>query len=207
MPIGAMAGATVIGAGASIISGNKAAKATEQASAATVAENRRQYDLTRADFAPWRDVGGGALSKLAGMFGVAAPGAGSATSAAAPYGGFFESPGYRWQLDQGVQAAERSAASRGLLRSGAAIKAITRYGEGLAASDYNSFADRLSQIAGLGQAATGQTAAAGAQSAALSGQALMNAGNTRASSYLNTGNAISSGVGNMAAAYLYGFGR
>lgn len=71
MPVGAaIGGAAVIGAGSSIISGNKAAKAQTSAANATNETNRYIYDTTRADNAFAKSVGEGALGKLAAMYGV-----------------------------------------------------------------------------------------------------------------------------------------
>lgn len=216
MPIGiAIGGAALIGAGASIYAGSKASKAQQQGANAAIAEDRRQYDQTRTDFAPWRTTGASALAKLAGMYGIgdapgttATPGTMTGTG---DYGGFFTSPGYQFRRDQGVQAVERSAASRGLLRSGAATKAIARYTDGLASSEYQAFGDRLAQIAGFGQSATGSTAAAGDASASRIGAANIAAGNARASSYANIGSSVNSGINNVLSAYLYqsggGFGK
>jgi hypothetical protein len=205
MPAGATIGAAVIGGGAQILSGNKAAKAQQKAANLTIAEERRQYDQTRADFAPWRETGVSALGKLAGMYGVGASGApsGTADPNAAAYGGFFTSPGYEFRRDEGNKAIERSAASRGLLRSGAAVKAIDRYTQGLASSEFNSFADRLASLAGVGQSATGATAAAGQAATQGIAGAYGMAGNARASSYLNTGSAVNTGINNALQAYLW----
>lgn len=124
------------------------------------------------------------------------------------YGGLKASPGYQFRLDEGLKAVERSHAARGLLRSGAGVKAVQRYGEGLAASEYDSYAARLAQLAGFGQAATGSTAQAGATAAGGISQALMASGNARASGYANTASSINSGINNMLGAYLMGgFGR
>ena len=45
--------------------------------------------------------------------------------------------GYKFRLQQGQQALERSMAARGLGESGAALKAAEDYGQGLAAQTYN----------------------------------------------------------------------
>ena len=42
------------------------------------------------------------------------------------------------------------------------MKAIQRYGEGFMSSEYENYANRLAAMAGIGQSATGSTAAAGA---------------------------------------------
>jgi len=282
----AIAGAAVVGAGSSMIAGSKAAKAqkqaaqtaadaSNQATQAQVEEARRQYDLTRSDYAPQRAVGQSALYKLADMYGVSRPedtsiyasGMPGGTATTIPekfpalppgvpsgryfpaslydstlskmpgyqpatttheapiamtpgYGGYEESPGYQWQLDQGLQAIDRQNAARGILNSGGADKARMRYATGLASGDYETFANRLAALAGVGQTATAGTAAAGAsssgqiinaygQNAQNIGNAATAAGNARASSYANTGASISGTASNLAGMYMMsngGFG-
>lgn len=198
MPAAAIVGAAVVGGVATTVAGNKAAKAQKNAAAQQVAESRRQYDQTRADYAPAREAGAGATNKLASMYGVYKPGDASYVAT-----DFTASPGYDWRLSEGIKATERSAASRGLLGSGAAVKAIQRYGEGLASSEYENYANSLKSLAGLGQNATAGTAAAGAQATGQINNAYQQAGNARASSYANTGSAINGTVNNLASAYLY----
>lgn len=207
----AIVGSAVIGGVSSSIAGSKAAKAQKAAADKSAEVQQYMYDTSRADFAPWRDVGKSALYKLAGMYGVGTgtggtgtTGAAGSSDASAPYGGFEASPGYQWRLDQGVQAAERSASSRGLLGSGAAMKAVQRYGEGLASSEYENYTNRLASLAGVGQSATQSTSAAGQNAANGMSQAYTQAGNATASSYLNTGNAVNSGINNVLGAYLMG---
>lgn len=50
-----------------------ASDASSEASQAAIAENRRQFDLTRNDTAPYRDVGQNSLYELADIFGVSSP--------------------------------------------------------------------------------------------------------------------------------------
>jgi hypothetical protein len=197
-PAIAMAGAAVIGAGAQIISGNKAANAQKEAAAQSVAEQRRQYDTTRADYAPWRTAGTGAIDMLSRAYGI---GGGAPDMSA-----FTASPGYQFRYNEGLRAIDRGAAARGLLGSGAAVKAEQRYGEGLAASEFGDWWNRLAGVAGMGQSATAGTAAAGANAANNISTAYTNAGNARASSYANTGSAINSGINNVLFSYFNGSG-
>lgn len=194
----AIIGSAVIGAGASMAAGSKAAKAQKSAAAQQVNESRRQYDLTRQDFTPWREAGQGALSKLEMLYGLK-PNEGGQTPAQM----VAATPGYQFRMDQGMQAIQRSAAARGALKSGGAVKALQRFGDGLASSEYDAFSSRLAQIAGVGQAAAGSTAAAGDAASARIAQAYGNAGDARASAYANTGSAINQGVQNIASAYLW----
>ena len=205
MPVGATIGAAVVGAGASVYAGNKAGKATTKA-ADTAAENERYfYDTTREDYAYLRDAGRGAVGALQQAYGLA--------PSDKPYGGFFTSPGYEFRRDEGVKAIERSASARGARKgpvsglSGAAAKAIVRYGDNIAASEYDSYAARLAQLAGFGASATAGTAAAGANAASGISNALIASGNARASSYANTASSINQGINNVLSAYLFSQGN
>lgn len=193
-PAVALAGAAVVGAGASIISGNKAASAQRQAADQSIAEQRRQYDQTRADFAPWREAGGSALNMLSRAYGL--------NGQTPDQSAFFTSPGYDFRRTEGLRAIDRNRAARGLLNSGAADKARMAYGEGLAANEYDSWWNRLAGVAGVGQNAANSTAAAGANAANNISNSYMQAGNARASSYANTGSSINSGLNNVLFAYL-----
>lgn len=215
MVAAAVVGSAVVGGVTSTVAGNKAAKAQRKAAdqqaqtaADQIAEERRQYDLTRADYAPYREAGYKALDTLSSMYGANPNGKTLDMSQQV-----MATPGYQFRLGEGIKAAERSAAARGLLGSGATMKAIQRYGEGLASSEYDNYANRLAALAGVGQTATGSTAAAGqaavaGMGAARSdmGQAAVNAGNARASSYINTGSAINGAINNGLSAYLYSQG-
>jgi hypothetical protein len=83
------------------------------------------------------------------------PGAQGTQGGIDAYGGFFTSPGYAFRRDEGLKAIDRGAAARGILHSGASVKAEQRYGEGLAASEYDSYTARLAQLAGLGAVGDG----------------------------------------------------
>lgn len=108
---------------------------------------------------------------------------------------FKTSPDYQFRMSEGTKALDRSAAARGMVRSGAQQKAVTEYGQNLASGEYGNFYNRLASLAGIGQSATGSTASAGSAAAANSGNAIlqggMAAGQARASGY----NAMASGVG------------
>lgn len=210
MPVAAVLGAAVIGGATSIISGNKAANAQKDAAAQSVAEQRRQYDQTRADQAPWRDVGTGALGKLSSLYGINQQAPTTPEAQSALYDGFRATPGYGFQMEEGTKAVQRSAAARGLLGSGAAVKGVARYASGLADQTYGQYVNQLNSLAGLGQTATQATGQAGQNAANNISSAYTNAGNARASSYANTGSAINGTLNNLSSVYAYqqggGFG-
>lgn len=195
---GALIGSAVIGGATSIIGGNKASKAQRRAAEQSIAEQRRQYDTTRADYAPWRQRGTQALDMMARAYGLG----GQTPDMSA----FTASPGYQFRQQEGIRAAERSAAARGRLGSGATMTRIQERAEGLAASEFGDWWNRMAGISGVGQAATGSTAQAGMNMANNISNAYQNAGNARASAYANTAGAVNSGINNVLSAYLFNQG-
>lgn len=151
----------VIGAFIESDSNRAAANTQADATRESVAEQRRQYDLTRSDYAPWRESGINALSQLQAQMGK------QPTSAEV-----MATPGYQFGLEQGKNALARQMAAAGGRVSGAAIKAGTRYATDYATTKYNDAysktqdnLNRLAALAGLGQTATAGTASAGQNSA------------------------------------------
>lgn len=205
MPVAAVVG-SVVGAVASTKAAKKAAKAQKYAADQSVAEQRRQYDLTRADLAPWRTAGTAAIDKLSAVYGLNGKTATNPDGTPAQYGGFFNSPDYQFRRDESLKAANAGLASRGLLNSGAAVRAKTALAGNLASSEFGDWWNRLAGVAGVGQSATQATSAAGQNAANNISQAYTNAGNARASAYMNTGAAINNGLQNMAGLYAFNAG-
>lgn len=209
-------GAAVLGAVTTIVAGNSASHAQQKSDQQAITEQQNEYNQTRADYAPWRAAGSTALGALMSAYGLGggsgspgsagttAPGAAGTEGAKAssPYGGFFESPGYQWQLDQGLKAIDHSQAARGIYTSGETVKAEDRYAQGLASQDFQNYTSGLANIAGLGTSGTNATTAAGTSAANNISNELIASGNARASSYANAGSAINSGLNNVMSAYL-----
>lgn len=59
-----------------------------------------------------------------------------------------QTPGYQFQLQQGQQAIERSAAAKGSLLNGGTAKALDNYSQGLASTTYQNAYDRALQSFG-----------------------------------------------------------
>lgn len=219
----AVVGGAVIGGVGSYFGGEAQADAARDASR-TSAEaaryqadiQRQMFDQTREDQAPWREAGANALARLAA--GTAPDGDLVRSFSMADY---EADPGYAFRLSEGMRAIERSAAARGGALSGGALRATQRFGQGLASEEYGRAFDRyqtnqtnrfnrLASVAGVGQTANAATGQAGSNyanaltgisqaDAANQGNAILAAGNARASGYLGVGNAIS----NSLAAYPY----
>jgi hypothetical protein len=138
---------------------------------------------------------------IEGLKTLAADNVAAAAPAASPdMSGFFASPDYQFNLQQGNQAIDRSLAARGRALSGAGVKEGQRFASGLASAEYGNYVNRLFTAAGLGNSATNSTAAAGQAAANNNSAALLGAANTRASSYMAQGeginNAIQGGISN-----------
>lgn len=188
---------------------SKQAEATTQAANISAQGTREALDLQRRMYEegvarqqPWLQVGQNALAKL------------QAASDYTPFGmaQFQADPGYAFRLSEGQKALERSAAARGGLLSGAAGKALTRYGQDMGSQEYmNAFnryqAERqarlgpLQSLAGVGQTSANTLGSYGQNFANQANQlAMTNAanqanlglmgGNIRASQYGTAGRAL-----------------
>lgn len=197
MPWG-VAAAAVVGAVASDRASSRSSRAGQQATDVTVAEQARQYDQTREDFAPARTLGNAAISDINRLYGRNA--AGTETGGPADLSTFYRSPDYAFNLAEGQNAIDRSLAARGKALSGAGIRAGVRYASGLASGEFGNFYNRLASQAGLGQAATGSTASAGANAANNISAAYLQNGQNRASAYTmgaqGLNNAVQGGISN-----------
>jgi hypothetical protein len=118
---------------------------------------------------------------------------------------FQADPGYAFRMSEGMKALDRSAAARGGLLSGAALKGATRFGQDLASTEYTNAFNRyqteraarlnpLQSLLGAGQSSANTlTNAAGALGQGL-GQAAVASGNAKASSYMNMSNSLTNAL-------------
>lgn len=130
-----------------------------------------------------------------------------------------QTPGYQFQLKQGLQAIDQGAAARGGLNSGATQQSEQQYGSNLADTTYgNIFNQALSTYnaglsdyqaklagqsqafnqlaapAGIGQTAAGQINQVGSSTAGNVGNLLTQIGNSQAAGTVGTANAINGGI-------------
>lgn len=150
--------------------GNEAAAgAATDAQYASIEEQRRQYDQSRADMQPWLHAGQNALGGLQGLL--------------RDPNSIQNSNAYQFQVAQGIQGLDRSAAARGNLYSGGHNADVLGFGQGLASQEYGNQWNRLAGLAGVGQTAANNLGSLGAGMAGNVGNALGNIGNARASMY------------------------
>ena len=199
-----------INAGSSIYQAQKSkqsASGQSDASAAAAYESGRQFDISRADFAPYREAGKVALSSLS--TGVAPGG-----DLVRPFtmSDFESDPvtqaSFRFGLDEGVKGVNRSFGARGMSKSGSAIKALERfaadYAGQRAGESYGRFVGRQmdvfnkeAAVAGIGQTASSQTAALGQNAATRVGELGIQGANARGAGSIAASNAYASGLGNI----------
>jgi hypothetical protein len=103
-------------------------------------------------------------------------------------------PSYKFRFGEGLKALDRTAAARGGLISGGALKAAQRYGQEFASNEFGNAYNRLASMAGIGQTATGQMSNAAGNFGTNAGNNMMGAANARASGYVGGANALSSGL-------------
>lgn len=173
---------TVVSGIVGAVAGKKAGDAQADAArdAAQVAQNI--FITQREDQTPFREAGLEGLNALSYELGLKDKPQG--------YGGFKETPGYQFQVSEGLNALDSSAAARGMSQSGAAMKGAVRFGQSMAANEYGTYLNRLGALSGTGQTATNAISAAGTASAQQQGNALIAAGQGKASGY----QAVSQGV-------------
>ena len=183
--IGASVGGSVVQASAA----SKATKAQKDAANQQIALQREIYQDTSEKFKPFLEGGTNAFQAMMSEMGLA--------DAPAGWGGYTASPGYASQFKGGMDALQSSAAARGGLMSGATMKAAQQFGNDLTAQDYGTFYNRLAGVAGMGQSAAGNQAAAAANYGQNAGNALASIGNASAAGAVAQGNAWANGLNNI----------
>lgn len=195
-----VASATLVSAGASLVSGFMQSSAAADAEDAQYEANNRaaayekeSRDLIRADNMPFLQTGYKANDQLNALM------TGGGLTKLPQFADYKTDPSYAWQQKEAAKAVQGSAAARGGLYSGAAGRALSDRAQGIAASDFGNWWNRqeqgktnsvnlLNAIRSGGQAAAGQVGAAGQSAAnALSSNAIA-LGNAQGASSIAQGN-------------------
>ena len=209
--VGSIAGAAISGSAAKSAA-NTQAQAAEQAQ--QISQN--EFNTITQQEQPFMQGGYGALSQLNQGLGIGAPQQGSSMG----YGSLTQpftaqnfkdmSPAYQFQLQQGQQGVlNQDSSGQGAL-SGATMKDLIGYNQGMANTSFNNafnqyqtqnqnIYNRLSGVAQLGQNAASNT---GQQGTALAGQAAQsatNVGTAQAAGTIGAANAASGALGSLSA--------
>ena len=205
--------------GSAALQSHAAGKAADQQAAAAAQAQKYLEQINQ----PYLDLGQLGVSQLMKGLGGGQYGLGSIPQFQAPtLEQARNSPGYRFEQQQGIDAIQRSAAARGGLGSGSTLKALQSFGTGLADTTYGDVFNRAMQGYQANLQAQGQmfgqdfgVAGLGQNTATNLGHSISDlitgAGNARAAGTVGSANAWSSGIngatsGIMNALLLHGFG-
>lgn len=207
-----------IGAAGSIIGSHQQSQGAK--GAANLANE--QFRTTNAQEQPFIQSGYGATSRLNQLLGIGSDSGsgdyGSLTKGFSPQDFLAnKDPGYDFELQQGQQALQNSAAGQSGALSGAAVKDLLGYSQGFARTGYdNAFNryqtqqgnifSRLSGIAQLGQSAAANVGNQGTSLANTGANALTNSGSATGGGIVGAGNALGGGIQNMWLGSLLGTG-
>lgn len=206
-PITAMVVGTV---GSSLIGADAAGDAADaQAGAArdTNATNKAIFDKQVELQAPFRETGLTANNRLAQMMGLVGGGdANGSLMQSFDASKMYKDPGYAFRMGEGMKGVENSAAARGGLLSGAALKAIQKYGQDYASNEYgNAYGrfnadqtnkyNRLAGLVNTGMGATNQINDAAGQFATRTASVNSDLGDARSAGIMGSANAWANGIG------------
>jgi hypothetical protein len=198
---GAVVGSALIGASTS-----RSAASTQSDAAKQAGElQRQQFSEQAALQEPFRQAGIRALPQLEAQRNMM-PGAFTGQV------NLGQDPGYAFRLSEGQKALDRSAAARGGLISGGALKAAQRFGQDMGSQEYQNAYNRaltgynadvareatgynrLAALAGIGQTATSQIGAAGQNMASNVGNMMTSGAAANAAGQVGAANAMTGGL-------------
>ena len=188
---------------------NKAAQTQADAANNANALTWQMYQQNQANQQPWINAGTNALSQL--------------TAGTQPGGQFTKNfspsdltagidPGYAFRISEGNKALNASAAARGGLISGNALKASQDYGQAAASQEYQNAFNRyqtnranilnpLQSLAGVGQSATNTLGNMGTAAATSAGNNTMSGAAATAAGYVGGVNALTGAANSIGSMY------
>lgn len=220
MVAAAVAGGSALISGAtSLIGSSEAADAQQHAADQANATQQGMFNQTQKNLSPYMELGSQATASLGSLTGV-----GGTNPLSSPLlsgvplppnmteDQLVKTPGYKFNLSQGLESVQNAAAARGLGNSGAAFKGAATFATGLADSTYqnqfnnyqqqfnnqvtnqtNQF-NRLLSLSGQGENAAAGLGNVGQQTAANIGNNLVGAGNAQGASYIAGANGVSNAL-------------
>lgn len=222
--MGSLVGGIAGGVG-SYLGGEATAAATKEAAKIAAEASKYGVDVQNAMFQkqielqePWRSTGMRALQaaeREQPLMPAAFTGAVDVT----------KDPGYAFRLSEGLKALNRSAAARGGMISGGALKAAERYGQDYASQEYgNAYQralteynarvareatgyNRLAALAGVGQTAANTLSNAAGTTGANVASTAMTGGSNAANAALAGGQAMGSMYQGIGSNLGYGFSK
>lgn len=143
--------------------------------------SQSQYETTQSNLQPYMDAGTTALSDYQ-------------TAMSGDYSAFEESPDYQYALESGTKQLDRGATASGNLWGGGADADRIALGQGLATQNYDSYMDRLMNLAGLGQSSATSLASSGEANVDNQTSNNQSAANAQSTSSTDTANSYNSAI-------------
>jgi hypothetical protein len=199
-------GAAVVGSvGSAVVStsaSNKAAKTAKDNAAANNALQSSIYDQNKAALSPYVGAGVPATSSIQALLGLS----GDPAQATAALKTYYDSTAYTSRLKQGQDGVTAALGSRGMLESGAADKALTKYGQDYASGEFDKYMSYLAGQQGVGLTAASAQAGVGQNYANAVSANNNNAANTVSNAALSNAGTISGALGGLTSAIGLGLG-
>ncbi|WP_152536737.1 hypothetical protein [Tolumonas lignilytica] len=200
--------------------------AQTQSDAATAAANATMsmYNQNRQDLSPYRTLGQNSINPLLSAMGYNTDSSGNITGTNSnnilqqkfSFDGsnLSNNPGYQFNLQQGLNGVNASAAARGLGVSGANIKGAESYAEGLSNQYYNDYynqakntfdtnynsaannVNRLYNLVNMGQNSSAQTAQLGSNAQSTANNYLTSGAAATAAGTVGSTNSLTSAINN-----------
>ena len=143
----------------------------------------QMYNQNRADQEPYRTAGNNALQAYTQNL----------------TGDFQNTPGYQFTQNEAMRGVMANAASRGLVNSGATLRALQDRSANIASQTYGDYMNRLGTVMGMGQNAAAQTGNAaqnyGTTTAGVLGTGAANTNNLLTQSAAQQGNYLTGAAG------------
>ena len=225
----AIVGSAVVGGAVASRSASKAAKAQQEASGASIDEQRAQFEAMQRTLKPYVDAGSPALRQIASYADVAQPALNEQQALNGMFGPVAQqeainrieqSPLYMEQVRQGENAILQNASATGGLRGGNIQAALAQFRPAVLSQMIEdkytklggmaTFGGNAAQnLATMGQASAAGVGAAGMNMASNIGNALTNTGQAQAQAQLAKGQAwgnVAGAVGYLGGQGLQGIG-
>lgn len=205
-PLAVAAGIGAVGAIGSAAIGSSASKkaAKTQANATTAQINAAnanrdyQYNLN----APTIGRGSEAEGTIAALLGLG----GDATAASKAFDTYKGSTGYATRLAEGLGAVNTSRFAGGSGQSGATLKALLRYGQGIASNEFGNYLGQLGGLQAAGANARGLVANVGSNATNQFINASQNGANAQTGYIMSGAQNAQSAIQNLVNAGLYAYG-
>ena len=175
----------------------KAAKRQEAGITEGIAEQRRQFDVTREDFAPTIEAGDVSRERLLELLGVR-----GAEAEAGAISAFQESPGQKFLRERAERTLLRNASATGNLGGGNILEALQEQAIGIASGQLSERKRNLAGVAGAGTSSVGQQAGVTSNISTNIANLLGRRGEVRGSGVLGQAAGIRSGIERVAGAFI-----